>query len=62
MAHMNGDYKNLLRTIHGEPTVGGYLWDTVTSIEEGDEAAYGRALRQVGDMTRKYFWGAPGSR
>lgn len=58
MAHMNGDYKNLLRTIHGEPTVGGDLWDTVTSVGEGDEAAYGRALRQVGDMTRRCFLGA----
>ena len=48
MAHMNGDYKNLLRTIHGEPTVGGYLWDTVTSVGEGDEDAYADALVAIG--------------
>lgn len=48
MAHMNGDYKNLLRTIHGEPTVGGYLWDTVTSVGEGDEDAYAAALVAIG--------------
>lgn len=29
----------------------------MTSVEEGDEAAYGRALRQVGDMTRDRFLG-----
>lgn len=48
MAHMNGDYKNLLRTIHGEPTVGGDLWDTVTSVGEGDEDAYAAALVAIG--------------
>ena len=45
---MNGDYKNLLRTIHGEPTVGGDLWDTVTSVGEGDEDAYAAALVAIG--------------
>lgn len=34
------------------------LWRAVTSVEEGDEAAYGRALRQVGDMMRRCFLGA----
>ena len=48
MAHMNGDYKNLLRTIHGETTVGGDLWDTVTSVGEGDEDAYAAALVAIG--------------
>lgn len=45
---MNGDYKNLLRTIHGETTVGGDLWDTVTSVGEGDEDAYAAALVAIG--------------
>lgn len=35
-------------TIHGEPTVGGYLWDTVTSVGEGDEDAYAAALVAIG--------------
>ena len=48
MAHMNGDYKSLLRTIRGEPTVGGDLWDTVTSVGEGDEDAYAAALVAIG--------------
>lgn len=48
MAHMNGDYKSLLRAIHGEPTVGGDLWDAVTSVGEGDEAAYAAALLAIG--------------
>lgn len=48
MAHMNDDYKNLLQTIHGEPTVGGDLWDTVTSVGEGDEDAYAAALVAIG--------------
>lgn len=34
--------------IHGEPTVGGYLWDTVTSVGEGDEDAYADALVAIG--------------
>lgn len=54
MAHMNGDYKNLLRTIHGEPTVGGYLWDTVTSVGEGDEDAYADALVAIGRAYGRY--------
>ena len=48
MAHMNGDYKNLLRTIHGEPTVSSTLWGTVTSVGEGDEDAYAAALVAIG--------------
>lgn len=54
MAHMNGDYKNLLRTIHGEPTVGGDLWDTVTSVGEGDEDAYAAALVAIGREYGRY--------
>lgn len=54
MAHMNGDYKNLLRTIRGEPTVGGDLWDTVTSVGEGDEDAYAAALVAIGREYGRY--------
>ena len=65
---MNGDYKNLLRTIHGEPTVGGDLWGTVTSVGEGDEAAYAAALLAIGREHGSYRvepavedWRTPGS-
>lgn len=52
-------YSRALRGALGEPwAVSDRLWRELTSIEEGDEAAYGRALRQVGDMTRKYFLGS----
>ena len=57
-------YSSVLRGALGEPwAVSDRLWREVTSVEEGDEAAYGRALRQVGDMMRRrFFGGAPGSR
>lgn len=43
----------------GEPwDVNDSLWRAVTSVEEGDEAAYGRALCHVGDMMRRCFLGA----
>ena len=45
---MNGNYKGLLQTIYGEPTVDGDLWDTVASVGEGDEAAYAAALVAIG--------------
>ena len=45
---MNGDYEGLLRRVLGEPTVSGALWDTVTSVGEGDEGAYVDALMAVG--------------
>ena len=48
MVSMSGDYKGLLRTIYGEPTVDGDLWDTVTSVGEGDEDAYAAALVAIG--------------
>lgn len=52
-------YSSVLRGALGEPwAVSDRLWRELTSIEEGDEAAYGRALRQVGDMTRRCFLGA----
>lgn len=52
-------YSRALRGALGEPwAVSDSLWRAVTSVEEGDEAAYGRALRQVGDMTRRCFLGA----
>ena len=51
-------YSSVLRGALGEPWgVSDSLWRAVTSVEEGDEAAYGRALRQVGDMTRDRFLG-----
>lgn len=55
---MTVSYDTLLRDKLGGTTVGDELWRAVTSVEEGDEAAYGRALRQVGDMTRRCFLGA----
>lgn len=45
---MNGDYEGLLRRALGEPTVSGALWDTVTSVGEGDETAYADALVAIG--------------
>ena len=48
MGAMNGDYEALLRTIYGEPTVDGDLWDTVASVGEGDEVAYADALVAIG--------------
>lgn len=52
-------YSSVLRGALGEPwAVSDSLWRAVTSVEEGDEAAYGRALRQVGDMMRRCFLGA----
>lgn len=51
-------YSSVLRGALGEPwAVSDRLWREVTSVEEGDEAAYGRALRQVGDMMRRCFLG-----
>ena len=49
-------YSSVLRGALGEPwAVSDSLWREVTSVEAGDECAYGRALCHVGDMTRKYF-------
>ena len=48
MAGMNTDCEALLRTLYGEPTVGGALWGTVASVGEGDEAAYAAALVAIG--------------
>lgn len=48
MVVMSNDYKSLLRTIYGEPTVDGDLWDSVTSVGEGDEDAYAAALVAIG--------------
>lgn len=48
MVVMSDDYNGLLRTIYGEPTVDGDLWDTVTSVGEGDEDAYAAALVAIG--------------
>ena len=48
MVVMSDDYKGLLRTIYGEPTVDCDLWDTVASVGEGDEDAYAAALVAIG--------------
>ena len=48
MVVMSDDYNGLLRTIYGEPTVDGDLWDTVTSVGEGDGDAYAAALVAIG--------------
>lgn len=51
-------YSRALRVASGEPwAVSDRLWREVTSVEAGDECAYGRALCHVGDMTRKCFLG-----
>lgn len=55
MAVMNGDYKDLLRTIYGEPTVDDNLLGTVTSVCEGDEDAYAAALVAIGRTYGYYF-------
>lgn len=54
MGAMNGDYEVLLRRIYGETTVGGGLWDTVTSVGEGDEDAYAAALVAIGRAYGRY--------
>jgi len=51
---MSDDYNGLLRTIYGEPTVDGDLWDTVTSVGEGDEDAYAAALVAIGRAYGRY--------
>lgn len=48
MGGMNGDYKGLLRRVLGEPAVSSALWDTVTSVGEGDEESYADALVAIG--------------
>lgn len=48
MGAMNGDCGTLLRRVLGEPTVSSALWDTVTSVGEGDEDAYAAALVAIG--------------
>ena len=65
---MSGDYKGLLRRVLGEPTVSGALWGTVTSVGEGDEAAYAAALLAIGREHGSYRvepavedWRTPGS-
>lgn len=51
-------YSSVLRGALGEPwAVSDRLWREVTSVEAGDECAYGRALCHVGDMTRTCFLG-----
>ena len=67
MAGMNTDCEALLRTLYGEPTVGGTLWDTVTGVGEGDEDAYADALVAIGRAYGRYLiepaiedWCTPG--
>lgn len=54
MALMNGDYEGLLRRMYGEMTVGGDLWDAVTSVSGGDEDAYAAALVAIGRAYGRY--------
>ena len=54
MVAMSDDYKGLLRSIYGEPIVDGDLWDTVTSVREGDEVAYADALVAIGRSYGRY--------
>lgn len=54
MGAMNGDCGTLLRRVLGEPTVSSALWDTVTSVGEGDEDAYADALVAIGRSYGRY--------
>lgn len=54
MALVNVDYKDLLRRVLGEPTVGDELWQAVTSVGEGDEVAYADALVAIGRSYGRY--------
>lgn len=51
---MSDSYARVLREIVGEPVVTGELWDTVTSVGEGDEDAYAAALVAIGREYGRY--------
>lgn len=44
---MSDSYARVLRKIVGEPVVTGELWDTVTSVGEGDAGAYAEAIAAI---------------
>lgn len=44
---MSDSYARVLREIVGEPVVTGELWDTVTSVGEGDAGAYAEAIAAI---------------
>lgn len=52
---MSISYEALLRDKLGEPTVSDHLWQTVTSVEAGDERAYGEALLTIDRMSWRDF-------
>ena len=51
---MSDSYARVLREIVGEPVVTGVLWDTVTSVGEGDAGAYADALVAIGRSYGRY--------
>ena len=44
---VSDSYARVLREIVGEPVVTGELWDTVTSVGEGDAGAYAEAIAAI---------------
>lgn len=52
---MTVSYDTLLRDNLGEPTVSDRLWRAVTSVEAGDERAYGEALLTIDRMSWRDF-------
>ena len=52
---MTVSYDTLFRDKLGEPTVGDRLWRAVTSVEAGDERAYGEALLTIDRMSWRDF-------
>lgn len=52
---MSISYEALLRDKLGEPNISNHLWQTVTSVEAGDERAYGEALLTIDRMSWRDF-------
>lgn len=57
MGVMEGSYEFLMREALGDPVVNRELWDTVTSVSEGNEGAYADALLAI---ARSYDYVAVG--
>lgn len=54
-AGMSISYESFLRDSLGEPTVSDELWRAVTSVEAGDERAYGEALLTIDRLSWRDF-------
>lgn len=57
MGVMESSYEFLMREVLGDPLVNRELWEIVTSVSEGDEAAYADALLAI---ARSYDWSMVG--